>query len=135
MTVQSNKYVLNKIKSRSKNVFLGFIIIGLVSVIIMATLFDWEFFFGRNIYRHLFVIFALVTVINSIRQQILEDRRTIIKIEFNNDIFFSNISKDILSSADAVLTDTWESMGEKVDPKDLIELEKYRVTQTYAHIN
>lgn len=52
------------------------------------------------------------------------------KIEFNNDIFFSNISKDILSSADAVLTDTWESMGEKTDQKDLIELQKYRVTQS-----
>ena len=56
------------------------------------------------------------------------------KIEFNNGIFFSNISKDILSSADAVLTDTWESMGEKVDPKDLIELQKYRVTQSLMDI-
>ena len=52
------------------------------------------------------------------------------KIEFNNDIFFSNISKDILSSADAVLTDTWESMGEKTDQKNLIELQEYRVTQS-----
>ena len=52
------------------------------------------------------------------------------KIEFNNDIFFSNISKDILSNADAVLTDTWESMGEKTDQKDLTELQKYRVTQS-----
>ena len=56
------------------------------------------------------------------------------KIEFNNDIFFSNISKDILSSADAVLTDTWESMGEKAYPKDLIELQKYRVTQSLMDI-
>ena len=52
------------------------------------------------------------------------------KIEFNNDIFFSNISKDILSNADAVLTDTWESMGEKTDQKNLIELQEYSVTQS-----
>ena len=52
------------------------------------------------------------------------------KIELNNDIFFSNISKDILSSADAILTDTWESMGEKIDQKELTELQKYRVTQS-----
>ena len=51
------------------------------------------------------------------------------EIELNNDIFFSNISKDILNIADAVLTDTWESMGEKVDQKELAELKKYRVTQ------
>ncbi len=51
-------------------------------------------------------------------------------IEIKNDIFFPNISKDILSSADAVLTDTWESMGETVDQKELTELQKYRVTQS-----
>ena len=56
------------------------------------------------------------------------------KIEFNNDIFFSNISKDILSSADAVLTDTWESMGEKTDPNNLLELEKFRVTQDLMNL-
>ena len=63
-------------------------------------------------------------------QQKYEKKCNNSKIEFNNDIFFSNISKDILSSADAVLTDTWESMGEKTDQKDLIELQKYRVTQS-----
>ena len=62
-------------------------------------------------------------------QQKYEKKCSNNKIEFNNDIFFSNISKDILSSADAVLTDTWESMGERVDQKDLIELQKYKVTQ------
>ena len=63
-------------------------------------------------------------------QQKYEKKCNNSKIEFNNDIFFSNISKDILSSADAVLTDTWESMGEKTDQKELIELQKYRVTQS-----
>ena len=52
------------------------------------------------------------------------------RIELHNDMFFSNISKDILSRADAILTDTWESMGEKIDQKELTELQKYRVTQS-----
>ena len=52
------------------------------------------------------------------------------EIELNSDILFSNISKDILNTADVVLTDTWESMGEKVDQKELTELKKYRVTQS-----
>ena len=56
------------------------------------------------------------------------------KIEFHNDIFFSSVTKDILGNADAVLTDTWESMGEKVEPKDLIELQNYRVTQDLMDI-
>jgi ornithine carbamoyltransferase len=56
------------------------------------------------------------------------------KIEFHNDIFFSSVTKDILSNADAVLTDTWESMGENVEPKDLIELQNYRVTQDLMDI-
>ena len=63
-------------------------------------------------------------------QQKYEKKCNNSKIEFNNDIFFSNISKDILSSADAVLTDTWESMGEKTDQKNLIELQEYSVTQS-----
>ena len=67
-------------------------------------------------------------------QQKYEKKCNNSKIEFNNDIFLSDISEDILSSADAVLTDTWESMGEKTDQKDLIELQKYRVTQSLMHM-
>ena len=85
MTIQSNKYVLKKVKTRSNAVFLGLAIIGLFSVIIMMTLFDWNHLFGRNIFKHLVFIYALIISINGFRQQIAEDRRTIISIEVNNE--------------------------------------------------
>ena len=63
-------------------------------------------------------------------QQKYEEKCRRNKISFSNDkIFFSNISEDILNNADAILTDTWESMGERIESKDLSELENFRVTQ------
>tara|TARA_B100001250_G_scaffold395369_1_gene400210 strand:- start:527 stop:1435 length:909 start_codon:yes stop_codon:yes gene_type:complete len=51
-------------------------------------------------------------------------------ISFNNEIFRSNISKDILSKTDVILTDTWESMGEQNTKKDLKELQNFRVSKS-----
>ena len=85
MSIKVNKYVFNKIQSKSKNVLLSFVILSLISISIMILLFEWEFFFGDNFIRHSFIIFAFIMFINSIRQQIAEDRRTIIKIETDNE--------------------------------------------------
>ena len=85
MTIQANKYVLNKVKTKSNIVFLSFVIISLISISIMVTLFDWHLFFGSNIFRHLFVIISFIMSINSFIQQIAEDRKTIISIEVNNE--------------------------------------------------
>jgi len=63
-------------------------------------------------------------------QQKYEEKCRKNKISFSNDkIFFSNISEDILNNADVIITDTWESMGERIESKDLSELENFRVTQ------
>ena len=63
-------------------------------------------------------------------QQKYEEKCRRNKISFSNDkIFFSNISEDILNNTDAILTDTWESMGERIESKDFSELENFRVTQ------
>ncbi len=51
-------------------------------------------------------------------------------IVFNKDIFISNISKDIFTKADAILTDTWESMGEQINQAELKDLQNFRVSQS-----
>ena len=43
-------------------------------------------------------------------------------------ILHNKIDNDILNSADAILTDTWKSMGEEINDKDLHQLEKFSVT-------
>ena len=51
-----------------------------------------------------------------------------IQIDLDN-IVFNKIDRDILSSADAILTDTWKSMGEEINDNDLHQLEKFCVTE------
>ena len=46
-----------------------------------------------------------------------------------DNIVFNKIDYDILSSADAILTDTWKSMGEEINDNDLHHLEKFCVTE------
>lgn len=85
MIIQGNKYVLNKVRSRSKRVLLSFVILLSISISIMILLFDWEFFFGDNFIRHSFIIFTIIMFVNSIRLQITEDKKTIIRIEVNHE--------------------------------------------------
>ena len=44
-------------------------------------------------------------------------------------ILHNKIDNDILNSADAILTDTWKSMGEEINDKDLYQLDKFCVTE------
>ena len=44
-------------------------------------------------------------------------------------ILHNKIDNDILNSADAILTDTWKSMGEEVNDIDLHQLDKFCVTE------
>ncbi len=59
-----------------------------------------------------------------------EERCKLYNIEINNDIFSLDVAKDILGKADVILTDTWESMGEKVEKQELQELQNFRVSQS-----
>ena len=52
------------------------------------------------------------------------------RISFNDELFISNISNAKLDNADVIVTDTWESMGEQTEQKDLINLENYRVSKS-----
>ena len=63
-------------------------------------------------------------------QRKYEEKCKLHNINFNNDIFVSDTSKDILGKADVIITDTWESMGEKVDKEELQELKKFTVSQS-----
>ena len=51
-----------------------------------------------------------------------------LKFDLNN-IVHHKIETDVLNSADAILTDTWQSMGEDVNNNELIELNGFCVTQ------
>ena len=46
-----------------------------------------------------------------------------------HNIVFNKIDHDILSSTDAILTDTWKSMGEEINENDLHQLDKFCVTE------
>ena len=63
-------------------------------------------------------------------QRKYEEKCKLNNIAFNNDLFISDISKDILGKADVILTDTWESMGEKVEKEELLELQNFTVSQS-----
>ncbi len=52
------------------------------------------------------------------------------RISFNDELFISNISNAKLDNADVIVTDTWESMGEQTEHKDLMNLENYRVSKS-----
>ena len=63
-------------------------------------------------------------------QQKYEEKCKLHNITFNNDIFVSDVSKNILGNADVILTDTWESMGEKLEKEELQELQNFTVSQS-----
>ena len=44
-------------------------------------------------------------------------------------VLHNKIDNDILNSADAILTDTWKSMGEEINENDLHQLDKFCVTE------
>ena len=46
-----------------------------------------------------------------------------------NNIVHNKIDNDILNSADAILTDTWKSMGEEIDDNHLDKLDNFCVTE------
>ena len=51
-----------------------------------------------------------------------------LETELDN-IVFNKIDHDILNSADAILTDTWKSMGEEINENDLHQLDRFCVTE------
>ena len=46
-----------------------------------------------------------------------------------DNIVFHNIDHNIINSADAIMTDTWKSMGEEINDNDLHQLDKFCVTE------
>ena len=85
MIIQGNKYILSKVRSRSRALLLSFVVLLSISLSIIILLFDWELFFGHNFIRYSFVIFTIIIFVNSIRLQITEDRKTIISMEVNDE--------------------------------------------------